>query len=176
MVSKENEKTFFVERVNKKIFQKQSCVIVGLDPRFSLIPEHVKNNNKKNYGKSLDAISATLLDFNKKIKTYSPDDIESMDIDVLENEIGLIRDEDGDHINKERGDKEKIEAFKTDDGEIFETENQAIEHQMKNESVAYLEKLLRDQLGVNSGKRHSTALKIWEHRREWIDALTGGKQ
>ncbi len=57
----------FIDRLVNQIQQKQSCVLVGLDPRLEYIPDIFKNGYYKEYGKSLEAVGEIILQFNKAI-------------------------------------------------------------------------------------------------------------
>lgn len=57
----------FIDKLVDQIKQKQSCVLVGLDPRLEYIPEGFKETYFKNYGTSLEAVAEIILEFNKVI-------------------------------------------------------------------------------------------------------------
>lgn len=66
---KEEEKVMnnFIDRLIKDIDKKNSCVVVGLDPRFEYVPESIKKKHLKRFGRTLKAIGSVFLEFNKRI-------------------------------------------------------------------------------------------------------------
>src|SRR3989338_4434511 len=57
----------FSDKLLRAVEEKQNSVCVGLDPRFSEIPFFIVQEQIKKYGKTLDAIGASIFHFNKKI-------------------------------------------------------------------------------------------------------------
>ncbi len=63
----------FIDRLVNEIKRKQSCVLVGLDPRLEYIPESFKKPYFKEYGKNLEAVGEILLAYNKGIMDHVSD-------------------------------------------------------------------------------------------------------
>lgn len=65
-----------IDRLIEKISQKNSCVCVGLDPRFTEIPEEIKKPFKNQIGENLDSLAQVILNFNQEIlaivEPYAP--------------------------------------------------------------------------------------------------------
>lgn len=65
-----------IDRLVEKIGQKNSCVCVGLDPRFAQIPEEIKEPFRKELGESLESLAQVILNFNQEvlaiIEPYAP--------------------------------------------------------------------------------------------------------
>lgn len=65
-----------IDRLIKKIEAKESCVCVGLDPRFAQIPETVKAPIREEMGENLESLSKVLVEFNRGIleavEAYAP--------------------------------------------------------------------------------------------------------
>lgn len=65
-----------IDRLIKKIEAKDSCVCVGLDPRFAQIPETVKAPIREEMGENLQSLSKVLVEFNRGIleavEPYAP--------------------------------------------------------------------------------------------------------
>jgi len=57
----------FIDRLVKRIQEKNSCVLVGLDPRLEYIPASFKEQYYKEYGKSFKAVGEIITAFNKVI-------------------------------------------------------------------------------------------------------------
>lgn len=57
----------FIDQLVKAIKDKRSNVVVGLDPRIESIPDIVKNKYFEQYGNTLKATAASILEFNKEI-------------------------------------------------------------------------------------------------------------
>ncbi|MCK9221375.1 MAG: orotidine-5'-phosphate decarboxylase [Limnochordia bacterium] len=53
----------FSDRLDQKITEKQSHVVVGLDPRWHLIPEYLKQEATKQFGQGPEAIKEVLFQF-----------------------------------------------------------------------------------------------------------------
>lgn len=56
-----------IDRLIEKIIEKNSCVCVGLDPRFALIPEEVKRPVREKLGETTEGLTQVLIDFNQGI-------------------------------------------------------------------------------------------------------------
>lgn len=56
-----------IDRLIAKIEEKNSCVCVGLDPRFAQIPDEVKNPIRERMGETLDGLAQVLIEFNRGI-------------------------------------------------------------------------------------------------------------
>ncbi len=62
-----------IDRLIEKINLKNSCVCVGLDPRFVQIPDQVKNPIKKAMGETKESLAQVLVEFNRGIlETVEP--------------------------------------------------------------------------------------------------------
>lgn len=65
-----------IDRLIKKIEEKDSCVCVGLDPRFHRIPEEVKEPIREELGETLEGLTRVLIEFNRGImeavEPYAP--------------------------------------------------------------------------------------------------------
>jgi len=57
----------FADRLLNAIDEKQNPSVVGLDPRIADIPSHIKEENVKKFGNTVEAVSASFLEFNKLI-------------------------------------------------------------------------------------------------------------
>ena len=55
----------FSDRLLDAIDEKQNPVCVGLDPRFSSIPEFIREEAKDKYGETFEAIGSAFFEFNK---------------------------------------------------------------------------------------------------------------
>lgn len=56
-----------ISKLVENIKKKEAPIVVGLDPRLSLIPDWIKEEAVKNYGETLEAAAAALLQFNLEI-------------------------------------------------------------------------------------------------------------
>ncbi|MCH4890532.1 orotidine-5'-phosphate decarboxylase [Acidaminobacter sp. JC074] len=56
-----------INKLVKNIIEKQSPIVVGLDPRIEQIPEEVKNKYFEKYGNSLEAVKHSFIEFNRGI-------------------------------------------------------------------------------------------------------------
>ncbi|MCK4259123.1 MAG: orotidine-5'-phosphate decarboxylase [Halanaerobiales bacterium] len=56
-----------IDRLIAKIEAKNSCICVGLDPRFHQIPGVVKNPVRESMGETLDGLAQVLINFNQRI-------------------------------------------------------------------------------------------------------------
>ncbi|AZR73009.1 orotidine 5'-phosphate decarboxylase [Anoxybacter fermentans] len=65
-----------IDRLIAKIEEKNSCVCVGLDPRFERIPEEVKKPIKEKMGETLEGLAQVLINFNygilEAVEPYAP--------------------------------------------------------------------------------------------------------
>jgi orotidine-5'-phosphate decarboxylase len=57
----------FIDRLVDQIKQKNSCVLVGLDPQLEYMPAVLKNKYIEEYGAGFKAIGELIIEFNKKI-------------------------------------------------------------------------------------------------------------
>jgi orotidine-5'-phosphate decarboxylase len=57
----------FIDRLIEQVDRKQSHVCVGLDPRLNRIPADIKCKAIKQYGKSLEAVGRSFVEFNRGI-------------------------------------------------------------------------------------------------------------
>ncbi|QXM06659.1 orotidine-5'-phosphate decarboxylase [Crassaminicella indica] len=60
----------FIDELVKRIKEKKSNVVVGLDPRIESIPKIVKDQCFEKYGNTLKAVGKAILGFNKEIIDY----------------------------------------------------------------------------------------------------------
>ncbi|AKL96795.1 orotidine 5'-phosphate decarboxylase PyrF [Clostridium aceticum] len=56
-----------IDRLIAKIEKTQNPTVVGLDPRLSFVPQYIKEEAYRNYGKTPKAAAKAFLEFNKKI-------------------------------------------------------------------------------------------------------------
>ncbi|KAB3530557.1 orotidine-5'-phosphate decarboxylase [Alkaliphilus serpentinus] len=56
-----------IDRLIRKIQEKNNPTVVGLDPRLSFIPQWIKDENFEKYGKTPKAVAEAFLQFNKEI-------------------------------------------------------------------------------------------------------------
>lgn len=56
-----------IDRLITKIEEKNSCVCVGLDPRFARIPDEVKHPVRMAMGETLESLAQVLINFNQRI-------------------------------------------------------------------------------------------------------------
>lgn len=56
-----------IDHLNARIIKDKSPIVVGLDPRWDLIPEAIKHENLKAYGETFKAVAESILHFNKGI-------------------------------------------------------------------------------------------------------------
>lgn len=56
-----------IDRLNKEIVKRKSPIVVGLDPRWDLIPDDIRNRNLMAHGESFRAVAESILEFNKGI-------------------------------------------------------------------------------------------------------------
>lgn len=59
--------THFADQLTDRISALQNPTVVGLDPRFSQIPGYIKEACSIKYGKTLQAVAESILEFNKGI-------------------------------------------------------------------------------------------------------------
>lgn len=52
-----------MDKLINKIQEMQNPTVIGLDPRYEMIPEFIKNK----YEKNLEGVAEAILEFNKKI-------------------------------------------------------------------------------------------------------------
>lgn len=57
----------FTDRLISAIEDKESCVVVGLDPRLSSIPASIREDSVRKHGQTFQAIGDCFLEFNKRI-------------------------------------------------------------------------------------------------------------
>ncbi|MFZ5968535.1 MAG: orotidine-5'-phosphate decarboxylase [Bacillota bacterium] len=57
----------FIDKLIQEIKTKKSNVVVGLDPRLESIPQQVREKYYQQYGKTMKAAAAAILEFNKMI-------------------------------------------------------------------------------------------------------------
>ncbi|SKA02429.1 orotidine-5'-phosphate decarboxylase [Selenihalanaerobacter shriftii] len=57
----------FTDKLKAAIDEKESFVCVGLDPRLNRIPDHIKEEVVKEYGKTKEAVAEIFIKFNKGI-------------------------------------------------------------------------------------------------------------
>ena len=55
--------TNMMDKLINKIQEMQNPTVIGLDPRYEMIPEFIKNK----YEKNLEGVAEAILEFNKKI-------------------------------------------------------------------------------------------------------------
>ena len=54
-----------LDRMIEKIAQLQNPTVAGLDPKLSYIPEYIREKALKEYGKTLEAAAAAVLEYNR---------------------------------------------------------------------------------------------------------------
>ena len=54
-----------MDKLFKKIAEKQNPTVAGLDPKLSYIPDYIREESYKKYGKTLEGAADALLQFNK---------------------------------------------------------------------------------------------------------------
>ncbi len=57
----------FADRLTASVYEKKSCVVVGLDPYFKLIPDTIKQQFSNLYSNALEYASRVILEFNKQV-------------------------------------------------------------------------------------------------------------
>ncbi len=62
-----NEPTNFADRLIAAARAKESCVMVGLDPRLKQIPPHVQDSARKRVGSTVEGVARCILEFNRRI-------------------------------------------------------------------------------------------------------------
>ena len=53
------------DRLIEKIVEKQNPTVAGLDPKLAYIPEYIKEESFKKYGKTLEGAADAILTYNK---------------------------------------------------------------------------------------------------------------
>ena len=54
-----------MDKLFEKIAEKQNPTVAGLDPKLSYIPDYIREESYKKYGKTLEGAADALLQFNK---------------------------------------------------------------------------------------------------------------